>query len=690
MHCDSLIILRQPDYLSTVIQISMLAYFHNRVHLATMISEMMSQRFDEQIPDSVPSPGQPVIENTLAVISSQTCAFGWSPYSQEIENRLRQSIPNYCHDPSHSSFSSSVLLGAIDLLCIVQSLPEDRKVSLSSESGCIPMILWAHYILGLTVVIELDAREALRFGTSDSSHLYIKWHGKQSEGGPISTHPPSHLLEAEIALHERDMAVILEKAPDKDSLTRIRTEERHPIRSYGTDLLRRIFNHACIVANTDPIYPEVAETIIALAVTLSHRVIFNGIVVPEDLWDSTDSQGQKKDRVVSKSKPEVIEVWRVLRVGSLMFEGIEIDANALREYTEYYKSHAITEKTLPNSFAKFLSTERLGYDDLLPARTLLNKIGFMVKVLIALSHISDIKRCSALPLLYDYRAIRCIDNEIMHALQSIDYKLELQPCDTYYLVVSLFSTNPIMSPRSELHFGNNLPMLFSDFGWSVISDIIGDKDPADVNWMIVHVRQGEPTRVKTNERRQMIVDGPLRGRRYGMSYPEARSAVYLPRAVAASFERREFWSMDSYSFNLSLQHRLRPSSEYRAKVKQDILNVNMGYGRMLLALYMSSSTPACEHLPTGSKSNPLTMDQTVKLGPDAIALLGWRVPREHDTGSKVLVVLTRGVPVLRWDALLCAGDWSLKRRLMLVTPDCCETCAMEYTAALPDKWILVL
>ena len=231
--------LREPEYLSAIIQLSMLAYFHNRSQLATMISEAMSQRFDADVPDSIPSPGQDVIQNTLATISSQTCAFEWYHYSQEVEKRLRK-LSRYHYDPGHSTLSPSTLLGAIDFLCIVQSLPEDRKVSLSSESGCIPMIIWAYFILGLTVVVTTELDKSSVFGLSESPHVYIKWCGKEPQA--VGTQPPelelsgkvaSYLPEPCITLHERDMTVILETHND-NSITRIRTEERHPIRCYGT------------------------------------------------------------------------------------------------------------------------------------------------------------------------------------------------------------------------------------------------------------------------------------------------------------------------------------------------------------------------------------------------------------------------------------------------------------------------
>ena len=41
----------------------------------------------------------------------------------------------------------------MDYLYLLQSLPEDCKMILQSHEGMIPLIVWAHNILGLTVQV---------------------------------------------------------------------------------------------------------------------------------------------------------------------------------------------------------------------------------------------------------------------------------------------------------------------------------------------------------------------------------------------------------------------------------------------------------------------------------------------------------------------------------------------------------
>ncbi|KAF8243671.1 hypothetical protein K440DRAFT_468972, partial [Wilcoxina mikolae CBS 423.85] len=91
------------------------------------------------------------IMKTLAACSSQTSAFKWSFFVRKVEAKLRQSMPEYHHSPDYLRLSPSLLLGAMDCLYLVQSLPDDRKITVSNEMGCITLIIWAHYILELTV-----------------------------------------------------------------------------------------------------------------------------------------------------------------------------------------------------------------------------------------------------------------------------------------------------------------------------------------------------------------------------------------------------------------------------------------------------------------------------------------------------------------------------------------------------------
>ena len=447
-----------------------------------------------------------------------------------------------------------------------------------------------------------------------------------------------------------------------------------------------------MILDNDPVYQETAQLVIALAIVLSRRLLYGGVTLASAYYSKDKYPDRDKNRFVSKLKPERIEAWRLHKVGFLTFEGIAIDKEAVQEYAEYYELHSITENSLPNSFAKLLEKARPWFDGIPPAHKFLSQIASLVKLILLLSHVSDLERCLTLPLLFDSNLKDNLDLEIERAFKSTEHTLYLKPYEIFSQVMNLISTNPSCAlTQPKLREGlASIPFLCSDFGWSVLLDVAGEKDPAAVNWMNVHVREGVPTRKKTNERRSVIDDGSMNAPSQGESYPQKPSAQYLPRAIATSSKRKESWSLNQFAFSVSLLHELSPSPEFEDRLKKNSLNIWMGHGDMMLSLYMVSKTPTCEHAKATNKSYPLSKNEMVKLGPDATVVLGCAVPSDGDKGVKVMVLLTRGVPCLRWYAIVCAGKLGTMRDIMPVTPDCCETCALEYTASLPGKWALIL
>lgn len=128
-------------YLSTVIQLSLLAEIHNREYLGKILGDAMTKRFKMRVTGSSPDPGHGGITSTLAACSSQTSAFNWSYFVRQVEVKLRQSMPAYHHSPDYLKLSPSLLKDAMDYLYPLQSLPDHRKITVSNEMGSIPLTI---------------------------------------------------------------------------------------------------------------------------------------------------------------------------------------------------------------------------------------------------------------------------------------------------------------------------------------------------------------------------------------------------------------------------------------------------------------------------------------------------------------------------------------------------------------------
>ena len=93
-------------------------------------------------------------------------------------------------------------------------------------------------------------------------------------------------------------------------------------------------------------------------------------------------------------------------------------------------------------------------------------------------------------------------------------------------------------------------------------------------------------------------------------------------------------------------------------------------------------------------------EEPLELGEDALAILDW----DHDIKylhpipqQRVLILLTRSDPRLRWLAVMCNGR---KRKIsaaqrtfrdcMLRMPSCCDGCALTEVRKREGNWVLIL
>jgi len=352
-------------YLATIITLSMLGYFHNREQLATMLAQSMTKRFEMGIHGASSDPGYEGIMNTMAACSSQSSAFSWTYYRGLVEERLKTYIPAYHYSPDYIRLSPSLLLGAMDFLYLVQSLPEDRKITLSNERGCITLVIWAHYILELTVVITDTPMGQIVFGNANEPHVYISWSKeKKDDAGELFW--PSEKdddIEPTIRLHEQDISIVLtESEPEPERRISIITEERHSLCGYGVTYLRRVLNVDVITPDDDPIYEESVKLITALAIHASRRLNRN-----LNFLNRYSTSTSRSSTPASTRSWTHVEIWRVMSSAKLIFNGLSIDPSGVESYTNFLTETKLDETTCPNSFTAFLKKVKLGTSSFSPA-----------------------------------------------------------------------------------------------------------------------------------------------------------------------------------------------------------------------------------------------------------------------------------------------------------------------------------
>ena len=141
-----------------------------------MMALAMTKRLEAKVvQNATNSSGFEGIMNTLTACSTQSSEFLWTPYHRSVEDKLRTSIPNYHYSPDYTRLTLAVFLGAMDFFYLSQRLPEDSKVTISSETGCIPLIIWVNVILGLTVAVTGFPKGNIIFGDSEEVQVFIVW-----------------------------------------------------------------------------------------------------------------------------------------------------------------------------------------------------------------------------------------------------------------------------------------------------------------------------------------------------------------------------------------------------------------------------------------------------------------------------------------------------------------------------------
>lgn len=181
---------RDRRYMSAVTQLSLLNATHRRDQLATMLANTMTKREELGVPGASLDRGYEGIVSNVSSIASQTSTFDWSILTQKVEERLLSGIDNFNYNPGCYRIMPSVMFAAFNVFYTIQSLPEDRKITLSNGSGIVTFITWAHFVLGLSVVVEGRGHQVVHFKTNLRAQVIINWNVAKSERAFLETLKP--------------------------------------------------------------------------------------------------------------------------------------------------------------------------------------------------------------------------------------------------------------------------------------------------------------------------------------------------------------------------------------------------------------------------------------------------------------------------------------------------------------------
>ena len=657
-------------YMATVIQLSYFGWQHNRTELASALGECIDRRFRLLPKFAVPNPGFEGIMKTLECCNAQTSCFDWTPIVADIDLQIRQHFSYYHRDDFNglvdqqsfrsrrmgiskarfiTGLSTTLLLAAMDSLHIVQTFPEDRTMIIPSEEGAIPIVVWAHKILGLTVVIRSSSHEDLFFGSADKAHVTIKWRDERSLAFEVDA--------ADILVLDPSQEVVLRYGHEDHFAVGIQTEERHLLENFGSTHLRRFFKQHVSTMDDSPLYADFIELIFALVYLMSRKI-----------------RRESYSDNIAKLNQYPLDVWRIENTIEVVFKDF-IDRVKFDDLERLSKElrYKPSEVLLPSSASSFLTSIKKAGEDIAIAerrlRQLTNDLSYFIFVF---SHVDQVTKCSKVPLKLALDI--ATDGEIQEQMNQGIRSLQLQSCTMFFYVARRLLGYNIKEQDQDRSF------LFSDFGWSIhlnCMNIGNDQDPAATTPHLLYLKDGIPTMSKTGEQKPRIGDGNLPDSFRPLVTKCDKGQRYNPRCEIGVEDCREYWISRDREFLVSVRFLIS-----RQKDNGRPLEVHSTYRQMHSVLWAVCVTKqaCCAH--------SIKLLDSATLGLNNVTVKGCEWPDE-DFGERICIVLVRGDKKARWlavqEASLVSG-----RDTMLRGEDCCENCALEAVSELPGKWILII
>lgn len=210
------------------------------VSLAEGLSEALRLRTKET-PDSYAAGINPkILRGVLQACVDQSSSFLWHPYLEGVKNRLQLLAyypggSNGTGRPDNTAdlyqcLSVPVLQASLNMLAAVQQLCRDRLMVVEGDRSAITMVVWAHYVLGLTVLVQGSPTVDVAFGTAQLSIVIqfpqneLLWHSMSA----------AHLMNAS---GEKLLRI---KQEETSSISEITAERRIPIQGYGMRMLEEL------------------------------------------------------------------------------------------------------------------------------------------------------------------------------------------------------------------------------------------------------------------------------------------------------------------------------------------------------------------------------------------------------------------------------------------------------------------
>jgi hypothetical protein len=650
--------LKDNYYLATVIQLSFLSWFHEKSSLAGTLVDCIEKRIRMGIPDANTHVSYEGILGTLDACAAETSRFAWDALASIVQSSFLNSArtlftrDTLIRDPfdPFMSLAPQMLLGLMDSLYLVQSLPEDRFIVLESPHGAVLVVIWAHLLLGLSVVVLAPEKDIV-FGKSEKPQVVIKW---EPDWDPMKATTPS------LELLDRNANIVLKYVPEDNTMVLLSGMERIRLEGYAKHLLRRYLNKTMLIPDNDPTYKECAEMATAMAITMSK------------LLRRVPYFSQAPDGTLLDIPPQCYsntEQWRIFDSAELLFSGISLEKNVVNLYARSIAGVCFDKIQLPPGIR---SSQGIDIQ-------ILRDLAWLV---LLFANVNGLESCVSVPL-------PCASLPFYN--KKVDdwdgqSPLDIEP-DTWFgdLVGLLRGISP--GEREGKNYAT--ASLICEHGWSAYVGSFGDQDPRDTNCELVMLKAGVPTNVRSGERKYQIIDAGLpRGGRIRPPSVVEKEGVYEPRCVSRVTNREIFYSTRTTEFRQLARYDVDESGTNLLPKENPQFSLFASYRLLYNILWHVIPSGPCEH---GSNNvNQASLD----LGVATVRGFYWDGGEGDARDYRICICLVKGDKHARWLVLTGirpdGGFMRHQRRILLRKDGCCPNCVVYYAARQPGKWLIIL
>jgi hypothetical protein len=647
---------------------------HERTTLSTNLVACLNERHRLGAADSNPANYEDISE-FLCVCASQTSSFPWDLYIGRVEAQLPETCTSMANKTSVDGLqwrvlTPNLLLAAMDYLCLVQAFPGDRRMAVPSQAGLVPLVVWAHYILGLTVLLKGSPDGDVLFGHSLSPQVTIKWCDH------IDLTAPVYLLDSK-------MEIILTTELSHNIHARIISEERCRLKGYGAKLINRFKAKDDGMALTRVQLVCITLAFCRVVTPFLYRVDFKGKGASTPLIQARDS----------------VESWRLTDAAEIFFQEIPWSMAAVDTYSDALKTQTV-ERLLEdlvcsgnNSTADSarLNTEHSSSStaDTSHVHGHAQFIKMVATILLACSKVANIRDCYDMPLAFCsyglYHIVRDGIYERLSKWNGKDYLL-INEADWFTIAARLLIHHEFTAhPRSN----RNRMSLISAWGWSIFLSNFNDNDPAEIDCQLLYAKRGVPTNSVTNEQKFRILDQLWMG---GHTLPDPvvleSGGSYIPRCATSVSSRKEYYSSREREFWQTTRFEVRfedmDIGTAQSATKRNTIFLHASYRELHHALWACILTESCPH-----QSQRPTM---TALHNGMVTASGFRWTESPE--SDICICLVKGNKWARWLVLAgimddCSGGVP-ERNVLLRTDDCCETCASDAAGKHGGRWLVII